>query len=281
MSNKTYPPCKAWSLLKKTLVDKESWDFWSIILRLQNKNFDDKFKATEDYYESILKYYCVGRKEKNEIFKLMEQTAEHYDVYDLFLQTFKAAYEKDTRKLSPSVIDLIVNTTKDEVLRDDYMKYLSVIRESLDTIKPEFYSQLNSPVSRKKMFSEEFEHELYHQFRLRDISMPKDNVMITNKGDNLLGNICKLSSHYAAHVNSGYEINLPIFIYSRDLVDSIKRIPVKYRSKLYEIVKHSDIICYYRSNVKAESNGTGKAVFACKTLSEVLNTIKETTNITK
>lgn len=279
MSEKAYPPCKAWSQLKKTLNSKESRDFWSVILVLMNNAIVNKTKVTEDYYDSILKYYCAGRKEKNETFKLMEQTARHYDVYDLFLQSFKSAYDKDTRKLSPGVIDLVLKVTKDDVLRDDYMRHLSTIRESLDAIEPEFFCQLNSPISSgEKVYSEHFEHELYHQFRQHDISLSKDNLLVKTHGENLLSSLCKLSEYYkTTHVDSNYEVSLPRFIYSHDLVASIKHIPNKYRSKFNDIIKRADIVCYY---IPSETSNNSKSKFACMTLGEVLNIVENKKQLT-
>lgn len=276
MSAKVFPPCKAWSQLKKTLRDKESWDFWSIILLLEKDDGKDKVKLTEDYYESILKYYCAGRKDKNETFVLMEETAKHYDVYDLFLQTFKAAYEKDSGKLSPGVINLTVKSTKDEVLRDDYLKHLSAIRESLEAISPEFYCQRNNPMSSgEKVYSDKFEYELYHQLRQHNVLLSKDHLLVKTKGDNLVTDLLKLSRYYKARVNSNYEITLPRLIYSKDLVDSIRHIPLKYRVGLYHVAQKTDVVCFYLPNEQVEFNGT-KMVFVCKTLGEILKIVERT-----
>lgn len=262
---KVYPKCKAWSQLKKKLYSKESWDFWAIILSLQNAEKTDKYKATEKEYQSILKYYCVGKKEKNEEFKLMEETAKHYEVYDLFLQTFKSAYEKDTRKLSHGTISLISKSTKDEVLRSDYAKYLAKIRNSLESIKPEYY------ILGEKDNFESFEKELYHQLRLQDIMLSNGNLLIKTKGKGILNDLCKLSKKCIPSNNPNYYINLAIFIYAKNLEYSIKHIAKKYKKILFDIVKDGDIVCYYISS-DSKDNGE-KPTFVCRTLSEVLEKI--------
>lgn len=87
MNDKVYPPCKAWSQLKKTLDSKESENFWSIILILMNNQIKDKVIATEQYYSSVLKYYSSSDKSDKAIYKLMNQVAKHFEVYDLFRAT--------------------------------------------------------------------------------------------------------------------------------------------------------------------------------------------------